>query len=125
MGGSALPPNGRSEAGQATKRRMAGGTSAKSTKSLRELLSGSRRTDNNSRSVNRPVHRPALGLDSLRQTVVDHNRSHASKAMHTSMSQVVSPQMLAGAVQYAPDSQSVQPISHVVGGIDMQSEYSK
>lgn len=89
--GSALPPNGRVDASQAAKRRIAGGTSAKSTKSLRELLSGSRRTDNNSRSVNRPGHRPHLGMDSMRQTVADHNRNHATKVMHTSMSQVVSP----------------------------------
>ena len=45
--------------------------------------------------------------------------------MHTSMSQVVSPQMLAGGMQFAADSQSMQPISNAVGGIDMQSEFSK
>ena len=45
--------------------------------------------------------------------------------MHTSMSQVMSPQILAGGVQFAPDSQSVQPILHAGGGVDMQSEFSK
>ena len=61
----------------------------------------------------------------MRQTVAGQNRRHAAKAMHTSKLQAVFPKMLAKGVQFDTNSQSMQPILHTVGGVDMQSEYSK